>query len=250
VARNFTVNTHRLSGTSSLIHGLSLITCSIWFNRQGNAPAGGFGYLFSKSGLFEVRVTDSGDEIEFIANDWTTAGQWDMALTGGWAGNTGWNHILVTYDYSSTANEPNFHINDVQETTKLVTAPTGSTGGDSTELNIGNRAGADRAPNGYIAEAAIWNRILSAGEITALASGASPIMLLNGLRNYLPVWGDGDPEQNLITDVKWSVSGAAQIAEHPPIQGPQLITVSAGAGAPPGEITRWIMQIRETVAGQ
>jgi hypothetical protein len=82
-----------------------------------------------------------------------------------------WQHVAVTYDSASTANRPIFYINGKLVTTSVADSPSGSKNSDSaTPLSIGNTSTLDRTFNGAIDDVRIYNRILGATEIEALAA--------------------------------------------------------------------------------
>jgi hypothetical protein len=69
--------------------------------------------------------------------------------------------------------------------------------------------------NGQIAEPAVWNVALSAGEIAQLAKGVSPLMVRpEALVAYWPLYGNNSPEDDWINDFDLTVTGATKAA-HP-----------------------------------
>lgn len=78
-----------------------------------------------------------------------------------------WQHVVITHD-SSTTNAPIFYINGVYVTTSGWSA-SGTVKSDALALMcIGNGINGDRAFDGLIDDVRVYNRALSAGEITAL----------------------------------------------------------------------------------
>jgi hypothetical protein len=81
-----------------------------------------------------------------------------------------WQHVALAYDNSSDANSPVFYLNGKPVATRVSTAPAGSAIPDATvTLSIGNTSARDRAFDGAIDDVRLYNRILSASEIGALA---------------------------------------------------------------------------------
>jgi hypothetical protein len=79
-----------------------------------------------------------------------------------------WNHIVVTLDCSSTANDPVMYINGVSVPVTETDAPSGGncTEAVNKQAYIGSDTSADF--DGFIDELRIYNRILSANEVAAL----------------------------------------------------------------------------------
>jgi hypothetical protein len=117
----------------------------------------------------------------------------------------------------------------------------------------GGRIGSHRLATefhaGIVAEFAVWNVVLSAGEISALAKGTLPnaIRPANSL-GYWPLWGVASPEPDL--SPSWfagrnngTVTGAVQ-ANHSPtglyVPKPRLAVVRAPAVVGAGQFVSWI----------
>jgi hypothetical protein len=98
-----------------------------------------------------------------------------------------WTHVVITFDGSSAANLPSFYTNAVLASTLGGNVRSGTLATGANPLVIGNRAAADRALDGRLAEFARWSRILSAGEVAALAKGFTPAHFLRGLTCYVPM---------------------------------------------------------------
>jgi hypothetical protein len=72
--------------------------------------------------------------------------------------------------------------------------------------------------SGRIAEAALWNVALSAGEIAALASGISPPYIQPAsLVGYWPLWGLHSPEIDLTVGNRQMTVTGATAADHAPV---------------------------------
>lgn len=82
-----------------------------------------------------------------------------------------WNHVVMTWDGSSTAANVHFYINSV-EVTYATTTNGGSPTDNSTDtVIVGNNILASTAFNGQLSEVAVWSSVLSAADISALFYG-------------------------------------------------------------------------------
>lgn len=81
-------------------------------------------------------------------------------------------------------------------------------------LRLGTRDPLDTFYAGGLAEAAIWNRVLTAGEITALGRGFAPAFFPRGRVFYSPLAGRQSPEPNWAGTTHGTVTGATYL-EHP-----------------------------------
>lgn len=94
----------------------------------------------------------------------TDGGAWSVAKpsTGAWV------HYVVTFDGSSTSNDPLIYKNGVADTVTERVAPSGTLRNSRTDLTIGSEAGGGQWWDGKIAQLAKYNRILTSGEVTNL----------------------------------------------------------------------------------
>src|SRR6185369_17236639 len=137
---------------------------------------------------------NSSGVVQIEANKWgTTAGQWTASYL---IALTTWTHILWTYSFSSTSNNPKMYANGVSQTINLIATPAGSLGSGGGEFAIGNNAGGGSGVRGFagrIMHVAYWNRILSAGEAMGVYKNG-PMAYSSGLRLYVPLFGVTFPE--------------------------------------------------------
>lgn len=114
-------------------------------------------------------ATNTTDLLDFNTswNGGLNFGEWTFSVGYGL-----WRHVVVTYDGTSSANVPIAYVNGKSVTLTTVTSPSGSRDADTTSLGIGNRSEgvANRSINGQIAYVRMWNRILTAGEVSDLYS--------------------------------------------------------------------------------
>lgn len=176
------------------------------FDKDGAGGVGSRFLFYSSTGSYYV-----------IGVVWTGSG--DASWTFPQNGTGAWAHFVITYDGSSSSNNPAAYINGVSQTLTPGTAPSGSLDTSGTgSYRVGNRSDGPRAWNGRLAEFAHWGRILTAGEIAALANGYAPAFFPSDLIFYYPMLGRYSPEndQSIGTNYPGTVTGTAYQA-HPRI---------------------------------
>ena len=153
-----------------------------------------------------------------------------------------WYHVAVTYDRGNLASSPVFYINGQRTATSTLAMPSGTAPPLSGTGYIGNRAALDRAWNGLIDDLRIYNRILTDGEVFALANSPSanvaPVVFAGTNQTILwpasviltgTVADDGKPNPPGATAITWSrVSGAGTVA----FSNPTALSTSASFSAP------------------
>lgn len=165
------------------------------------------------TGADRDRSFEMDDGWGFVFNfDWATdGGAWSVAKpsTGAWV------NYVVTYDGSSTSNDPIVYKNGAVDTLTERVAPSGANVRASrTELYIGSEALTGHYWDGRIAEIGKWNRVLTGSEALALGRGAiPPSSIADGLVLYIP-FTSGEAE--FIKQIAGTVVGSSVIA-HPPI---------------------------------
>lgn len=149
----------------------------------------------------------------FGARRTVSDGAWSISkpATGAWI------HNVVTYDGSSTANDPIIYNNGVSQSITERSSPSGSLVNTSTNFYIGSEANTGQYWDGRIAEFAIWNRILSQDEVTALAKGASPLLFARGLIFYTPLVRGAN---EMIGGLIGNLANSPSVIEHPTIFRP------------------------------
>ena len=161
-------------------------TYSIWTYRVGNGESG-LGRLFDKrdaGAQVELLFHGGGAGVEYVyERDFSgDNGSWFFAQP---SANT-WVHVLVTYDSSDVANDPVMYYDGSSQSQTGSTTPTGTADTNTDVYVVGNRGAQDRTWDGYLCEFAIWDRILTTGEIASLSKGFSPAFFQNSLVEYLP----------------------------------------------------------------
>ncbi|MCJ7817138.1 MAG: hypothetical protein MUP55_04745, partial [Candidatus Aenigmarchaeota archaeon] len=86
-----------------------------------------------------------------------------------------WQHVLVTWDGSTTAANAHIYVNGAEVTYQTTTNGASLTSTAGQQATIGNRFGGGQGFNGTIDEVIVFNRILSAQEIQSLYSSGQPI---------------------------------------------------------------------------
>ena len=137
-----------------------------------------------------------------------------------------WYHVAVSFDRASLATPPALYLNGSKMTTSTLASPSGTAPSLSGTGYIGNRAGLDRYWNGLIDDLRIYNRVLSDGEVLALAVAPSA--------NVAPVVSAGT-NQTVIWPAFANLSGDVTDDGKPTPPGTTIPTWSMTSG--PGAVT-------------
>ncbi|MDP3954016.1 MAG: DUF2341 domain-containing protein [bacterium] len=145
---------------NSSINDLDTFTISAWV-MPDTSGGGNAGRIVDKSGAFTSWIP-SGGNVFLSSARWDTDGQWrtDASLI---ALDTVY-HIAMTYDYSSTTNNPIFYINGgLSPTTETIT-PSGNVNVETGDLILGNNAAVEgiRTFDGFLDEFRLSGTIRSA----------------------------------------------------------------------------------------
>ena len=157
-----------ISGTMSV--GVWILPDTMGENSQGRIwddPVDS-GHFY---GAFQMYSTNS---LAFTRDFNTADGGWniddnDITLTS-------WNHIFVTYDDSSVNNDALMYVDGVSKNVSEVLTPEGTAQGSNFDLQICNRAAADRSFDGHIDELVIFTDIKDSTDINDIMD--------NGLYEY------------------------------------------------------------------
>ena len=100
-----------------------------------------------------------------------------------------WYHVVATYDGSKSASGVKVYIDGSIGTQNILkdTLSTNSTSSTGVKATISSRDGGFLFTNGIIDEVGIWNRELSASEVTELYNSGSGLQYPTGI---LPLWND------------------------------------------------------------
>lgn len=220
MARDLTAANQYISFTSVTgQNSLTSITISAWIRPDSKGFDAGdpYGRIFQKNGRFSFYVDgDVSPTFGFTAGFSTRNGDW--GATYGSLGSFGTlHHVAVTYNSSSTTNDPILYLDAAAQTLAAYDInPIGTINSDGTNLMIGATSSGSGDYDGLIAEVAVWNRVLSADEIAILSDAFSPAFIPNGLVFYAPLMGNYSPEIDLRYGTTGSFTGTAK-ANHPRI---------------------------------
>jgi hypothetical protein len=153
----------------TLLDDLETITISLWFDAD-SLGEGSLSKFISRNGSYELRFSNSSSRFYFDAERWNSSdGKWRFETGSSVLG--GWHHLEVTYDYGDSNNVPYLYYDGLRvvDLDEYV-SPAGSLADASGPLVIGNNSGQSRTFDGRLAEIRIFNRILNADEVLALAT--------------------------------------------------------------------------------
>jgi len=211
------------------INSLTTLSISVWTKRTG-AGGSSLGRIVEKTtGGWRLYNYDGAHKYEFNALRWATDGVWTFAHPAA----DEIHHIGITYDFGDIANDPIAYVDGSPVAVVETAAPAGALSADTSNVYIGNSSSAARNWAGDLSEVAVWNRILTAGEIAMLADGFSPLFILNGLVLYVPMVGQLSPEPNYMSANSGTVTGTVAVA-HPRIIYPADLFVSRHVAAAGG----------------
>lgn len=152
---------------------LDTITIAAWIkpNTQGENNGG---RILDKSPVNNdfLLTHNINDGFHFEARRWDgVEGAWNSASNIISYG--AWQHVVVTYDYSSTANDPIYYFNGTMVSSAESTAPSGSVASEPGEIFIGNNDSGTRTFDGLIDDVRIYNRVLSEEEVMQIYAATS-----------------------------------------------------------------------------
>jgi hypothetical protein len=162
--------------------------------------------------IFDFAKGDSGGG-NFFFIGWYNSGT-DCRVQTAASGLTqnAWNHLLLTW---SSGGNSVLYLNGSSIASYVGSTSTWSTSGITRYLGKDGNANTSSAASS-MAEWAVWNSAsATAQDISALASGVCPLLVLpSALVDYIPIWGDGSPEPNLVSTDSGTVTGTAR-SSHP-----------------------------------
>lgn len=171
-----------------------------------------------------------------ILNQWSNGqiridmGRWSGGYAN-WETATGvitpneWQHIALTYDYGSTANDPVLYVNGVSVDLTETTAPSGTvTDTANYAIFVGNRSDSARPWAGRIDDFRMYDRVLTASEVASLfANTGGGSLPVTGCPNIGDVCDDGTvyagdhptsgeklyvPPADNASDINWGANSA------------------------------------------
>jgi len=152
------------------INGATKRTVSMWIYPTSNPAASKVVALFDG---FTIGITTSNLKLYWYQTTTGTFGIWETP------NNTvvlnQWNLIVFTRDISSnTLTDPIIYANGASKTITETLTPTGTTVADGNDLYIGNSYGLSSPYYGRIFDPRIYNRVLTAAEVTTLYNAGVP----------------------------------------------------------------------------
>lgn len=224
-------------GTSSVLNPTTAMSFSCWINSPfSNA----YNVLFSRyldGSHYVVLQPKSSGKIAFyyVAFSGLTS-SYDGGGTYTIGANT-W--AQVGFSIPPTAGYASGYVNGLWDfdTNTLTTGGVAETSGANTYIGYNAGAGANGI-DGLIAEAAVWNVDLTAGEMAILGKGFSPLFVRpNSLVAYWPLIGRTSPEIDVVGGFNGTLTGTGT-APHPRVIMPSrpLIGHATAAAAPSGRI--------------
>lgn len=145
----------------------------IWTYRRLAAP-GVLQRMFDRAvdtGANQRLYTASDGSVYVFDVAWSGAlGSWNVPSPASGM----WHHVLITYDSSSSTNDPMIYIDGAGVTVTRGNTPSGTPTSDSSAIILGNRNSNDRVWDGMLADFGVWDRILASWEV----------MLLGGTDHY------------------------------------------------------------------
>ena len=175
--------------------------------------AGAGGWFFSVGSVYDL-------ERPFFTTKWV-AGAGDCDANIDLVAGTQY-QLGVTYDASSTANDPALYVDGVSQGVTERQTPSGTRGSDAANSLIVGWAGTGAFRcDGPLAEGGIWDVILTADEMNALGDGYSPLLIRpTSLVFYPPLIGNYSPEIDVVGGNLGTVTGAVK-ATHPRVYYPR-----------------------------
>jgi hypothetical protein len=140
-----------------------------------------------------------------------------------------WQVVTITWDDSDPTTKERIYRNGVQLATANVTVGAGT----PATIYMGTRFTSVEYWSGSFAEYAVWNRKLSASEVTVLGNFYTPKTIPRGLIFYAPYYGKNSPEPEIVSGKNGTITGATATA-HPRVfhpSPPQNFSVTAAVAA-------------------
>jgi hypothetical protein len=136
------------------------ILCFALADGQGE---GGFGRIFcadEADNAFNMQHQNAANTLRFIYRRSVTSGGWNFPATDGQ-----WNAVALSYDRSSTLNDPVVRVNFASVTVTETDIPDGTATAPNTGYCVGNNTGQTRTWDGGLAYLQFFTSILSADDM-------------------------------------------------------------------------------------
>ena len=152
---------------SSSLNNLTLFSLILWIRRINNSPAGnGFDRLLSKrtnAGWWELYISTTHQPsfaADFVTTDLNRVANNTIVLNQ-------WNMITCTWTGAASASSVRFYINNIETSYSFSSDGVGARVSETTNVTvIGNADFGSRPFYGNISNALVYNRVLSANEVS------------------------------------------------------------------------------------
>ena len=212
-------------GTLAAVQNLNTMSITYWIYQDTRVSNAVVMYLDNATASDENWIvwlnTGAAGQVEFQALWSGSNGIW---RTGDVLTAAQWDHVVITYDNSSTANVPVIYVNGSSVAVATIASPSGTyVSGTSNTFYVGaSNTGVYSPIDGKEASVAIYDRILSASEVSDAYSARLAIPTYNGLVFAPMLWGasggveDGDTlgSTNKVVD---AVAGAQGTPNNSPV---------------------------------
>jgi len=141
-----------------------VLSCAFWVWRNVEQNQQFVGVDDGSSAGWFIQNT-SGTTHRIITRFDTTIGLYTFAAST----LSSWYHVAFTHDRSNAANLPTVYVDGFAVSVSEAQAAVGTYQTGTDPMRIGNRGAGDRVVDGIIAEVGLWNRILTADEVAAMA---------------------------------------------------------------------------------
>lgn len=200
------------------IPGVNQNTWFIW--EWANGGSSGGNELLATSGPFITIDQTLAAQLLFFFPFSSSSGHWSTSsniITSG-----GWHAVGISYDASSTANNPSIYLDGALQTLggSFTNTPVGSAMLANLPWYIGNNPAGTANWNGMLAMACHWRCLLSAGEHGLLARGAMPWRIRpDALDMCIPMWGAPIETDLVPRNANAAVTGTKRHAPPPLVRG-------------------------------
>ncbi len=157
----------------------------------------------------------------------TISNQWDnnaiSLRVSRWSGNAGswayysspykvneWRHYAFTYDFTgTTATKPKLYVDGVERTLTTVDTPSGTIGpSTSTTMTIGHFSSSSHYFKGNLDDFRLYNRVLSADDIYALANAYEGPVTCNAAHEGVMIFNYNDKVMEYCNGANWIATGS------------------------------------------
>ncbi len=154
-------------GSPTSLDDLSLRSVSFWTKLDAYHSAGSvWSHWLNKGDVWFVATDEDNSRYIFGQNFSSGNGRWSIPLSAIGLGK--WHQVTIVYDSSSSANDPVWYVDGVEQPLTEYFTPSGEAVSDAAySLYIGDSVNYDRWVDGIIDEVQIFNRALTFGEVEA-----------------------------------------------------------------------------------